>query len=58
MSGIGVPGIPARNAGKDADSTRLDERKIEEEVHRHEAQEEAAVAEPKRVAEPQPIAER
>ena len=41
MSGYGVPGIPGRSAGKDADSARLDERKLDEAAHQHEMSEEA-----------------
>lgn len=41
MSGYGVPGIPGRSAGKDVDSARLDERKLEEAAHQHELSEEA-----------------
>lgn len=41
MSGFGVPGIPARSAGKDATSARLDEPKLEEAARRHEQEVEA-----------------
>ena len=40
MSGYGVPGIPGRSAGMDADSARLDERKLDQAAHQHEMSEE------------------
>jgi len=47
MSGYGVPGIPGRSAGKDVDSARLDERKLDEAARHHEMGEEAKHEAPK-----------
>jgi hypothetical protein len=41
MSGYGVPGIPGRSAGMDADSARLDEQTLDEAARQHEMSEEA-----------------
>jgi len=39
----GIPGVPGpvRSAGKDVDSSRLDERMLDEAAHQHEMSEEA-----------------